>query len=301
MGASIAWAPLYRRSMIRRSLWWLAGLWLSCVAGAAGIYLLFIRTATGQRLDMAALSATDALPGAVVVDAGTFLDAIGISTLAVIAFVIGGLALTRGRYALAFAAAVVVVGSNVTTQILKGSLLERPLLVQDLPFHPNSYPSGHATVAASLAVAAFLVVSHRVRAPVALTATVFAAAVGVSTVVAGWHRPSDVIGAWLVVGSWGALATGVLLAARGSTVAPERDRWRTRGEMALLVGGVGALGVFLATTGGWMWLRVANPDGLAWLTTGMALAVAASGIVGSSLAVAGGLVFAVRRLTFEPA
>ena len=286
--------------VIRRTLWWLGGLFLACSAAIIGAYLLFVRTGLGQRLDMAALAGTDALPGSVVVDAWTLLDAIGVTTLAVIACTIGAFAVVRGRFGLAVVAAAVVAGSNLTTQVLKHLVLDRPYLVPGSPMHPNSYPSGHATVAASLAVAAFLVMPHRLRAPAALGATMFAAGVGLATVVAGWHRPSDVIGAWLVVGAWAGLASWVLLAARGSAVAPEHDPWRTRGEVLFGVAASVGVAVSAVVTGVWAWMRITDPGDLGWISSGMSFVVAAVGIFGTSLVIAAALVFPLRRLTFEP-
>jgi membrane-associated phospholipid phosphatase len=283
--------------MIRRSLWWLTPLFCG---GVAGVYLLFVRTGVGQRLDMAALAATGTLPDTVVSDAGSVLDAIGISTLAFIAFVIGAFAVMRGRYGLAISAAVVVAGSNLTTQVLKHLVLQRPHLIPSGVLHPNSYPSGHATVAASLAVAAFLVVPHRLRAPTALAATTFAAGVGVATIVAGWHRPSDVIGAWLVVGAWASATLAVLLAIRGSRTAPERDPWRVRGEVAIATVAVIAFGVFVATTAVWVWTRLSGDADIGRIGRTLAFVVAAAGVLGTALAVAAALVFALRRLTFLP-
>ena len=63
----------------------------------------------------------------------------------------------------------------------------------------NSYPSGHTTVGMSVAVAAMLVVPRRLLLPTALGAGLFGSAFGVAVVAAGWHRPSDAVGAFLVV------------------------------------------------------------------------------------------------------
>jgi hypothetical protein len=205
----------------------------------------------------------------------------------------------RGRMALAVTAAVMVVGANLTTQVLKHSLLSRPLLIPGGVLHPNSYPSGHATAAASLAVAVFLVVPHRWRAPTALGTTIAAAAFGTATVVVGWHRPSDVIGAWFVVGAWAALSTAILLAIRGSGVAAKVDRWRVRGEVLLIAGAVAATVAFAVSVGTWAWIRFGNAARLEWIERGMAFVVSAAGIFGSSLAVAASLVLGLRRLTFE--
>jgi membrane-associated phospholipid phosphatase len=286
----------YLAGVNRRSLWWE---FVTFGAAVGGVYLAFVRTGVGQRLDMTALAGTNSLPGVVVVEGRGILDAVGIGTLAAIAFGIGAFAVLRGRMALAVTAAVMVVGANLTTQVLKHSLLSRPLLIPGGVLHPNSYPSGHATAAASLAVAVFLVVPHRWRAPTALGTTIAAAAFGTATVVVGWHRPSDVIGAWFVVGAWAALSTAILLAIRGSGVAAKVDRWRVRGEVLLIAGAVAATVAFAVSVGTWAWIRFGNAARLEWIERGMAFVVSAAGIFGSSLAVAASLVLGLRRLTFE--
>ena len=87
----------------------------------------------------------------------TVLSLLGyVSIGAIVAVVIGCVvvALLRGRLALAAAAVVVVAGSNVTTQVLKHTILQRP----DLGLGTlNSLPSGHTTVVASAVGAALLV------------------------------------------------------------------------------------------------------------------------------------------------
>lgn len=115
------------------------------------------------------------------------------------------LAAVRRRVPLAVAAVVLVAGANVTTQLLKKVLLERPALgLGDV----NSLPSGHTTVAATLAVALVLVLPPAARTTAAVLGAAYTAATGVSTLVAGWHRPSDVAAALLVVAAW----TGVVVA-----------------------------------------------------------------------------------------
>ena len=94
----------------------------------------------------------------------TVLSLLGyVSIGAIVAVVIGCVvvALLRGRLALAAAAVVVVAGSNVTTQVLKHTILQRP----DLGLGTlNSLPSGHTTVVAS-SVGAALLVSPLVARP----------------------------------------------------------------------------------------------------------------------------------------
>src|SRR4029077_4454955 len=65
------------------------------------------------------------------------------------------IALLRGRSTDALAAVLVVAGANVTTQLLK-VLLAHPRVKAAIggdPFEPNTFPSGHTTAAASIAIA----------------------------------------------------------------------------------------------------------------------------------------------------
>ncbi|MBN0039456.1 phosphatase PAP2 family protein [Cellulosimicrobium cellulans] len=127
-----------------------------------------------------------------------------------VAFVVGGLgaamgiALLRRRWGLAVQVAFLVVGANVTTQLVKHSLLGREELIGGWHWE-NSLPSGHTTVAGSVAAALLLVVPRAARPLVAVLGGAYTAATGVSTLVGQWHRPSDVVAAVLVVLAWAAL------------------------------------------------------------------------------------------------
>lgn len=113
----------------------------------------------------------------------------------------------RGRRARAVIAAVVVLaGANLTTQVLKHSVLERPDF--DLGVH-NSLPSGHVTVVVSAVAALLLVVPPGARPFVAGLGTFATGMTGLSTIVAGWHRPADVVAALLVALGW--CAVGVVI------------------------------------------------------------------------------------------
>lgn len=121
-------------------------------------------------------------------------------------------ALAQRRWSIAVAAIVVLVGANVTTQVLQASL-ERPSLgVSSLVM--NSFPSGHATVAASIAVTALLVAPVGWRAAIALLGTLVSAALGISTMIGvdttAWHRGSDVVAAMLIASAWYFLVEAVL-------------------------------------------------------------------------------------------
>jgi membrane-associated phospholipid phosphatase len=132
-----------------------------------------------------------------------------------------GIAFLRGRPGDAFAAVLVVAGASVTTQLLK-ALLAHPRVKAAIggdPLEPNTFPSGHATAAASIALAYAFVVPAAVRSLALILGAAFALAVGYAVVVVGWHYPSDVVGAYLVAAAWGF----AILAARRA-LAPRRPR-----------------------------------------------------------------------------
>lgn len=170
-----------------------------------------VRTEHGQLLDTIALTGNsigrDRIDGLV----GTVLNAMSVVSLLAATAVIGFIALIRRRFMLAVVATMLVAGANVTTQVLK-YLIHRP----DFGVDPeraaagNSLPSGHTTIAASVAIALVLVLPPRVRAWGAVVAVGYTALAGVATLSAGWHRPSDAIASLLVVGAWAA-AGGLLL------------------------------------------------------------------------------------------
>jgi membrane-associated phospholipid phosphatase len=99
-----------------------------------------------------------------------------------------------------------VAGANATTQILKRVVIERPDYV---PYGSNSLPSGHVTLVASVVLAAVIVVPVVLRPIVALAGGAWVVAVAASTVVSGWHRPSDTVAAVLVCVGWAAAVAAV--------------------------------------------------------------------------------------------
>src|SRR5213082_304151 len=135
-------------------------------------------------------------------------------------------ALTRGlRHAAA--AAVLLGGANLSSQVLKPELGHfRPItqfthVIQQIP--AASFPSGHATAAMSLALAAILVAPRAYRPLVAVIGGLFTLGVSFSIVAMGWHFPSDIAGGFLVAAGWGFLALAGLRAAA--------IRWPEHGTM----------------------------------------------------------------------
>ncbi len=183
---------------------------LLCAVALVALYVLAVQTAWGQRLDGAALSGR--IFGRPRVREVTYgvLRTISMSSLAFLGGAVVVIALSRGRTRRALAAVVLIAGANLTTQVLKLHVLPRPDLVRGPLESKPTFPSGHATVAMSLAVALVVVVGRRHRIAAAVAGTGYAAVIGGATLTAGWHRPSDVIGAFLVVVAWASLATAVL-------------------------------------------------------------------------------------------
>lgn len=122
-------------------------------------------------------------------------------------------ALVRRRPLMAIAVVGILVGANLTTHLLK-PLLAAPRAHNLLTVKPRvaaaSWPSGHATAAMSLALACVLASPPRWRGAVAALGAGFAVAVSYSFLTLGWHYPSDVLGGFLIAGTWSLAAVGLL-------------------------------------------------------------------------------------------
>ena len=116
----------------------------------------------------------------------------------------------RRRPRLGLATAAILLGANLSTELLK-PLLAEPRLLPGQPVASASWPSGHATAAMSLALSAVLVAPARARPAVAAVGAGFAVAVSYSFLTLGWHFPSDVLGGFLVAATWTLLAVAAVL------------------------------------------------------------------------------------------
>lgn len=97
----------------------------------------------------------------------------------------------------------------IMAQVLKHGVLPRPDLgISDAQV--VSFPSGHTTVAAAGVMALLLSLGPTLRPTWGAIGSLVAGAAGMSTVALGWHRPSDVVGALLLVGTLGLLAASVV-------------------------------------------------------------------------------------------
>lgn len=202
---------------------------------------IFLGTAAGQRFDELALRGSEHGSGTLWQVAEPVLDVVSVAFIVVAVVVVLVIAALRRAWGLGLQVAVLVAGANITTQILKRDLLERAELDVLTQRPGNSLPSGHTTVAASVAIALLLVVPRRARPYVALLGAAWTAATGVSTLVGQWHRASDVLAALLVVGAW----TGLVVA-----LTPRSAVDRTVGGSISTTAGVVVLGLGALVGGG---------------------------------------------------
>jgi len=246
---------------------------LGCSAALVLLAWYAVGTSSGQRLDAAAMDSVDGST----TTTRTLLDGLGsisIGTAAVALAVCAAFAVVRGRFAHALAAVALVAGANLTTQVLKRQVLDRPDLGVGYDV-PNSLPSGHTTVVVSLVLAALLVAPGAVRALLAAVGTTVTVVTGAATVVADWHRPSDVIAALLVPLIWGALVVLVLAwnspASRASAGSVGSVMHGAAALASAALAGVLLIGVGVRPDGGWADLELA-----AWMLAAIAAASAAA-------------------------
>jgi membrane-associated phospholipid phosphatase len=211
-------------------------------------------------------------------------------------------ALLRRRGWLAVAIFAILLGANETTQLLK-PLLEatRPAIRAEGPasLATGSWPSGHATAAMSLALCCVLAAPARWRPWVAAAGSAFSVAVCYSFLSLGWHYPSDVIGGFLVAGTWTCLGIAAMLELGGrkaerQAAEPRRLPWRSAlapPVLALLGALVLAALILLA--------RPHQVVGYAHLHH--AFVIGAAVIAALALALATGLMLVTTRLGSDPA
>jgi membrane-associated phospholipid phosphatase len=205
-------------------------------------------------------------------------------------------ALLRGRPRVALAAAAIILGANLTTELLK-HLVAAPrsgwLFVGGMwPVPPGSWPSGHCTAAMSLVLASVLAAPARLRPAVSALGASLAIAVGYAVMANAMHYPSDVLGGYLVAATWTLGAVGALLSAErrrpsGSTSSARVSiRAALWAPTAVVLAGV-ALGALV--------VAVRTHELVAYVRGHEALIVGAAGIAALSLVLSTGVVLSARR------
>lgn len=194
-------SPALRAPARRTGLWIVAV--LVCGALFLGVYEYFVRTESGQFLDNVMRLTADhfehPLP-----PLNPENRWIAVIIVAPAAAIFTGIVLAGQKFVAGLIALGTVLAANISTQVLKYGILDRPDLVGNPSYWTNnSLPSGHATIAASVAVAVFLVASPRARPALGVLGALWGGGWGTYLFIEAWHRPSDMIAAYLVVAAWG--------------------------------------------------------------------------------------------------
>lgn len=247
----------------------LLSLLVAAVCGAAVVLVArgAVGTASGQRLDQLTLSGSRNHDGLLSRIAELAVETVSMPVIIALLALTAVIALLRRRPALLLPLASLVLGANLTTQVIKHLLVSREVLGPGIEPTTNSFPSGHSTLAATTMIALVLV-AGRARPLVAPLGLLWSGAAGIGTLVTGWHRPSDVIGAIAVSAAWTFLVLGVdglhtrrrLRRAAAHAGRGRRRRRRAlrqdvprlpRAELAcaLVLGAIGAVGLVAGAAG----------------------------------------------------
>ncbi len=272
---------------------------LALLAGSAllALYFAVVRTYWGQRLDEHAFVGRAVIGGRPAEGADDLLSIISTGTLALAIVGLIALALLRGKPALALLALLVVAGSLLVTEVLKLVVLERPPLVPSAVLD-NSFPSGHATIGIAVGLAMVMVVPAGLRVAAGIGAAILGAGVGIATVAAGWHRPSDAVAACLVaLAVAAALSAAMLRWGPGEDVEEEPAAGSRPHGLARLRLGTPELilGVLSLGAGGLFLLALLRAEGVPWTSAGVGFLLSAGAIAASAAIAAAALVATLGR------
>lgn len=186
---------------------------------AAGVWALSVNTVIGQQYDnMAYANCAEYLPGPIGAAAAFLARSVAVGSfsvsylafadvlLAVVALVV---VIVRRRWWLLGTLVVCDALAFAVVEVLKHVLPRTTLDMSSLADQGNTAPSGHAAVAMIVAVSLLLVVPRVWRAVVAVIVWLYALVGGLSVVVGGWHRPSDALMSYLLVGAFACLMLAV--------------------------------------------------------------------------------------------
>jgi len=190
---------------------WRFGLAAAAAAALfAAVYGVFVLSRPGQRLENIALMGAQLRGDAARDESLAYLSQVTVLTFALALVGIAAIAFVRRRPGLGVLVAAVMGASTITAELLKDVLPRPALLEGPIWILRNDFPSGTATVAAALGIGALLVAPDRLRWLVLPVGAIFAAIIGQSTQITGWHRMSGAIGGVLLVLAFASAALLVL-------------------------------------------------------------------------------------------
>ncbi|MGW0216917.1 phosphatase PAP2 family protein [Micromonospora chokoriensis] len=266
---------------------------LCCLVALALTAVVFVRTYPGQWLDGLLLPRAERGGGYeqethLVGPAKTLLAGFGNPTL--LAALLGAVLLVgvlRRRLVAGVVGVGMVVGAVVTAGVLKSALPRPDLQIESSTTH-NSFPSGHVAAATALLLAFMLVLPGSARRFLAVPGAAGVSVIASATMIAGWHRFSDVLGGVLLGVALFCLAAAGLVGLRGDRDAdggPDGGNlWRRLAEVAV---GLVAL----------VWALVTVVPGLAAsVQRGALVAIVVAGA--TTMVLVGVVVFLVRSADF---
>ncbi|QWF84341.1 phosphatase PAP2 family protein [Amycolatopsis sp. CA-230715] len=205
-----------------------------CVAIFFASYLGFVLTGAGQRWDRDVFRRLSTETSTVVQDFSSWL----LARIGCVPLLLGT---TLGVLAIGFLrriprtgvlAAAVIPCSIGASRLLKVVVLDRPELGPEPELAHNTFPSGHVTAATATGLA-LLMVAPRTASPWLFAVdVVLAVLAGLAVVIAGWHRPSDAIGAAALAGAVYCSLALVVRAGRRVTTRAKHRRPRGRRSRA---------------------------------------------------------------------
>lgn len=205
-------------------------------------------------------------------------------------------ALMRRRFRLAIGIGAILLGANVTTELLKPLLAQpRPsaLLGGVTPVADASWPSGHATAAMTWALCLILAVPQRFRPAAAAFGAALAVGVCYSFLVLGTHYPSDALGGYLVATTWTLLGVAAL---RATELPRRRAREGTESRVPLRVALMPPVAALLLAVLLALVLALVHPHAVvSYAQEHGAFMLGAAGIGVLALTLATGMMLALRR------
>lgn len=205
-------------------------------------------------------------------------------------------ALLRRRPRVVIAVGAILLGANITTELLK-HLITTPragsLFAGGVSWLPGgSWPSGHSTAAMSLVLASVLAAPARLRPAVAALGAVLSVAVGYSLLAEGVHYPSDVLGGFLVAAMWTLGSVAALLTAERWRPSPRVSSGQVSVRAALGAPGAVLLGALVLAG---LLAAVRPHDVFSYARAHEAFVVGAAGIAALSLALSTAVLLSARR------
>jgi membrane-associated phospholipid phosphatase len=219
---------------------------LVATASFVGVYLIAVRTTSGQIVENRALETS--LPQ---YESLGLLRLVSVQNLALASAALIAIALLSRRVDAAIRVVAILGLSNALTQVLKYHVLSRPDFFED--WTTNTFPSGHTVAYASVLVSLLIVAPARSRYLLALVIAVPMGIVSYQLLEYGWHRLSDVLGGLLLV---------TLLAALTFVVRPERLPHRRPPVRRFVLALLGASALGSALGAGILVVMVFLGDGL---------------------------------------